>query len=137
MVQHERGHDMNTITNVNDYAVTGKFDIAASFKADKTSTDEKTVTLRVICNNTPLRDVITKALSTVRISWANGPGRSKFESWKHHSIIEVNFGSPGKTMKTHEEIIAELAINFQKAGLPKDKAIELATKAVDNPDLIK
>ena len=128
---------MTNITNVNEYMVTGVFDVACSFKADKDSEEQKTVTLRVHYVNIPLKDVITKSLSPVKISWQNGPGRSKFTTWKDRSIIDIDFTSPGKAVKTREETIEEYAVAFQKAGIDKETAYNLATKAVDNPEIVQ
>lgn len=127
---------METITAVSNYAVTGKFDIATSVKADADSTTVKTLTLRFNLVNVPLKDIITKALSSARIAWQNGPGRSKFDSWKDRSTVEVDFTSPAKKIKSREEKIAELSLDFQRAGLAKKQADELATKAVDNPEVL-
>jgi len=128
---------METITKVNEYNVTGTFDIEASFKADKDSDEQKQVTLRVHMDNTPLRDVITKALSQVRIAWQNGPGRGKFNLWKNRQTVDIDFTSPAKSIKTQEELITEYEMAFRKAGLPKEQAKELAIKAVTNPDVIQ
>lgn len=128
---------MTNINNVNDYMVTGIFDVVCSFKADAQSTEKKIVTLRVHVNNIPLRDIVTKALSPVKIAWQNGPGRDKFDSWKSRSTIDIDFKSPGIQVKTREELIDELKQAFMKAGLPAVKALELATKAVDNPEVIQ
>jgi hypothetical protein len=135
--QNERGISiMETITKANDYLVSGKFDISTSIKPDADSTESKTLTLRFNLNSIPLRDIIQKALSTSRISWQNGPGRSKFESWKDRSVVEVDFSSPAKRIKSREESIEELKVAFQKAGLPIEQAEQLAVKAVDNPEVI-
>lgn len=127
---------METITKAADYLVTGKFDISTSIKPDADSVESKTLTLRFNLNGVPLRDIIQKALSTSRISWQNGPGRSKFDTWKDRQVIEVDFSSPAKRIKSREESIEELKAAFQKAGLPKEQAAQLATKAVDNPEVI-
>ncbi len=127
---------MTIITNVKDYSVSGKFDITTSIKPDKDSVESKTVTLRFLLNSVSLQDIITKALSTARISWQNGPGRSKFDTWTDRSIIEVDFTSPAKKVKTREESIAEAKAVLLKAGLPVEQAEEMATKVVDNPELI-
>lgn len=127
---------MQTITKVSDYLVTGKFDITTSLKPHEDALESKTLTLRFVMDNVPLRDVIQKALAPSRISWQNSPGRPKFDTWKNGSVIEVNFSSPSKRVKSREESIEELSIAFQKAGLPKDQSIELATKAIDNPEII-
>ena len=120
-----------------DHTVSGlTFDIDASFKPDADSTDKKQVTLRIHFNDVPLKDVLTKACSSTRISWQNGPGRSKFDTWKNRQVVNVDFTAPGVKVKTREEKIDELIQAFRQAGLPEDKALELATKAIDNPEVI-
>ena len=128
---------MTTITNIKDYRVNGvTCDIAASFKAFAEGTVTKNVTLRVHFDNVDLKDIFTKACSSTRISWQNGPGRSKFDTWKDRQVVNVDFASPAKKVKTREEYIEEYAGVFVKAGLGEDKALELATKAVDNPEVL-
>lgn len=128
---------MKTISNVKDYSVTGVFDIAASFRAFKDSDEVKTVTLRFHLDSVPLKDLVTPALANKRITWQNGPGRSKFTSWKTGQIVDVDFSSPAKQVKTREERIDETKAMFIAAGLPAEQALELATKAIDNPEIVK
>ena len=124
------------ITKVDGYTVSGKFDVSASIKPDADSNESKTFTLRFNMDSVPLKDVITKALSPATIAWQR-QGREKFDTLKDRSVIEVDFTSPGKKVKTREEVIQEYKIAFMKAGLSESKAIELATKAVDNPEVIE
>ena len=124
---------MTNITKVNDYSVTGTFDVNTSIKAFKDSDEVKQLTLRVHMNSVPLRDLITKSLRPTVIAWQNGIWRNKFDSWTNHSTVEIDFTSPAKKVKTREENISELHQAFMKAGVDKDQALELATKAVDNP----
>lgn len=90
---------MNNITNqdIANYTVTGTFDVACSFKADKDSTESKKVTLRIHMKTLPLSEVIQRSLSPVKIAWQNGPGRKNFSSWKNHQVVEIGFTAPGKT----------------------------------------
>ena len=125
---------MPNITDVKDYTVTGEYDIDASFKTDGESS--KHVTLRFVMNNVPLKDIITKALATARITWANGPGRSKYHTWKDRSVVRVDFSSPAKQVKSREEIYNETYETFRKAGVPEAQAHEYATKVLDNPEVI-
>ena len=124
------------IKNIGNYAVNGYVDVACSFRADKDGTEVKNVTLRIHYQSVSLRDIITKSTAPVRISWQNGPGRNRFNTWKDRQTIDVNFTSPAAKVKTREEQIEEYRMAFMKAGLDKPKATELATKAVDNPELI-
>lgn len=121
------------ITKVNDYSVSGTFDVNTSIKAFKDSDEVKQLTLRIHVEDVPLRDIVTKSLRPVVIAWQNGPGRSKFSSWKNHGTVDIDFTSPAKKVKTREENISELHQAFMKAGVSNEQALELATKAVDNP----
>lgn len=125
------------ITDPKDYTITGIYSIDASFKRDKHSTETKHVVLRVHLNNVPLRDVIVKALSPTRITWQNNVARPKYDTWRDRQVVDIDFTSPGTKVKSDEEKIAEMADSFMKAGLPKKKALELATKAVKDPQLVQ
>jgi len=127
---------MTNITDIKNHTVTGVFSIAGSIKADQDSTEVKHYTLKVHCNSVPLQDIVTKALSQIRITWANGPGRSKFATRKDHAVVDIDFSSPAKKIKTREEFIDEYQVAFMKAGVDKASALELATKAVDSPEPI-
>lgn len=121
------------ISKVNDFTLTGTFNVNTSIKAYKDSDEVKQLTLRIHVNNIPLRDIVTKALRPVVIAWQNSPGRSKFNTWTNHSTVEVDFTSPAKKIKSREDNISDLHQAFMKAGVDKVQALELATKAVDNP----
>lgn len=125
------------ITSVNEYSVSGVFDVAASFKEDKDSIESKQVTLRIRLTNVPLKDIITPALSTKRIVWQNNVARKNFNKFKNGQIVEIDFGGAGKNVKSREDIILETKTMFMKAGLDEATALELATKAVDNPEMVK
>lgn len=116
--------------------INGKYDVSCSFKANKDSKESKKVTLRFILEEVELEDIITSALASKRIVWQNGPGRGKFDLWKDGQVIEVNYKAPGVNTKSEEERIMELSLNFQKAGLKKQQALELATKAIKNPEIL-
>lgn len=124
------------IKDLGNYLVNGFVDKAFSIRPDKDSTDVKNLTGRIHFQNTSLADVVAKACSPTIITFANGPGRSKFDQWTDRQTIDINFKAPATRVKTREESIAELVMAFQKAGLPEDKAVELATKSVDNPEII-
>jgi len=128
---------MTNITSIKDYTVTGVFKTTTSIKQDKDSTESKTLNLNIHINNVSLQDIITKALRPVVISWQNGPGRSKFATWTHNGSVDIDFKSPAKKIKTREESIEDAKLTFMKAGIDKESAIEMATKVVDNPELIQ
>ena len=127
---------MTNIKNVNEYCVSGVFSVNTSIKAFKDSNDSKQLTLRVHMNSVPLRDLITKSLRSVTIAWQNSSGRSRFEKWTNHSTVDIEFNSPNKKVKSNEEKINELFVGFCAAGVEKDQALELATKAVNNPVIL-
>ena len=128
---------MENITDIKGYTITGIFKTTTSIKQDKDSTESKTLNLNIHINNVSLQDVITKALRPVVISWQNGPGRSKFATWTHNGSVDIDFKSPGKKVKTRDELINDYIVVFMKAGVDKESATELATKAVDQPELIQ
>ena len=127
---------MTNITNIKEYSVTGKFDIEASFRENEKTDEIKRVTLRFVLNEVPLVDILTPALSTKRINWQNGYARKNFSIIKDRSIVEVDFAG-GKRVKTEEERIAEALQLFMAAGVPKESALEMATKAIRNPEILK
>jgi len=114
------------ITKVQDYTVSGKFDIDSSIKPHGESNEKKQLTLRFVLDKVALVDIITPALSTKRINWANGPGRAKFDTWKDRSVLEIDFVAPGKRVKTRDEHVAEV-----KGLLGVDQ--KTAEWIVDNP----
>ena len=122
--------DMNQI--VNGLVLTK----ACSIKADKDSTERKAINISIKFDNVPLKAVFDKAVATAVIQWQNGPGRNKFDMWKNHQTVEIAFKAPAANVKTREELIAETKAMFMKAGLPEGEATELATKAVDNPEIV-
>ena len=124
------------MSDIGNYMVNGYVDKAFSIRPDKDSTDVKNLTARIHYNNVNLRDVIAKSVSPVVITFANGPGRSKFDQWENRQTIDINFVAPATRIKTREERITELHVAFMQAGLDEPKALELATKAVDNPELV-
>ena len=128
---------MNNITDVKDYCVSGTYSIDASFKATGDSDEQKHVTLAFKADRVPLIDIMTDALRSKRITWVNGPGRSKFDTWSNRSVVTVNYASPAQRIKTREEYISEYQDAFMRARIAEDEALVLATKAVDNPEVIE
>jgi len=125
------------ITKLDDYVISGKFDIQASFKPDKESKLSKVVTIRFNLVNVPLKDVITSSLRDKRIDTVNGQLRKNFDKYTNKQVVEVDYKSPATSIMTREERIDILTVNFRKAGLPEVEAQKLATKAVDNPEVIQ
>jgi len=92
-INHTRKVDtMPNITkaNIADYTITGEFDIAASIKPDRDSTETKTVTLRFRMVDEPIANVIASSLKDKRINWQVG-GRAKFNEIKAGSVITVEY----------------------------------------------
>ena len=109
---------------------------SCSIRPDKDTEESKTIKLRVKFDGVTLKDVFEKALSQTVISWQNTQGRKKFDLWNNNQVVEVSFKAPGAGTKTKEELIAETKAMFMKAGLPEEQALELATKAVENPEVV-
>lgn len=134
----KEGNNMEKITHktIDNYTLTGTFTIAASVKPYKEATESKSVTLAFRLNSVPLRELVMPSLQSKRITWQNNVGRKQFDSLIDRSTIEVDFLSPGKRTKTRDEQIAEAKVMFMKAGLDEASAIQLAEKAVDNPEIV-
>ena len=112
--------DLNTIVN----GIT--LEKACSIKADKDSSESKSITLKVLFNGVTLKDVFAKAVSSAVIQWQNGPGRTKFTSWTDKQVVSIDFKAPGANIETREDKIAKLVANGFKP--------EVATYAIDNPE---
>lgn len=128
---------MTDILKTKDYTVSGTFKTTCGIKPYKGSDESKIINLDIVLAKVPLADVITKALRPVVITWQNGPGRAKFTTWTDRQTLTVDFTSPAKKVKSREELIEEYTSTFMKAGLDKESATELATKAVDDPTVIE
>lgn len=87
-----KGGTMIEITkaNLNDYSVTGEFDIAASVKPEKGSASQKQVTLRFKMDKVPVKDIIQSSLKDKRINWQVG-ARAKFSSLQAGGVVTVNY----------------------------------------------
>ena len=90
---------------------------ACSIKADKDSDVSKTVTLSVKFDGVTLQSVFDKAMSSAVIQWQNGPGRSKFDTWKHGQVVVIDFKAPGKAPAVDPEV----AMRAKLAGMSKDE----------------
>ena len=128
---------MTNITDIKEYSITGIFKTTTKIKQDADSTESKHINLNVHMNNASLQDIMSKALRTTVISWANGPGRSKWNTWKHNGSVDIDFKAPGKKIKTREESIEDAKLTFMKAGVDVDSALTMAIKVVDNPELVQ
>jgi|WetSurMetagenome_2_1015567.scaffolds.fasta_scaffold19367_2 hypothetical protein len=80
-----------TKDNINEVVVTGSFDIAGSVSADEDSKAEaKSFTLRIVCTDTPLVDIIRSMCKDKKINWQVG-ARKNMSKIVPNSIIEVPF----------------------------------------------
>ena len=83
---------------------------ACSIKAEKDSTESKVINLSIKFDGVDLQSVFDKAVASAVIQWQNGPGRSKFDQWKNHQTVEIEFKSPARTTVDPEQaMIAKLA----------------------------
>ena len=129
---------MENITQPSNYTISGTFDIACSFKPDGDAPESmrKHVTLRFHMKHTPLIDVITASLSPKRIIYQNGTARKNYDDIENRSIVDLDFTSPTQRVKSRDETIRESQLLFMRAGVDATSALELATKAYDNPELV-
>lgn len=98
---------------------------ACSIKPDKDSDQSKQVTLSVKFDGVTLQSVFEKALSSAVIQWQNGPGRSKFDTWKNGQVVVVEFKAPGRAPQVSPQ--AQFKADLEAAGVDsKDKAAVLA-----------
>ena len=74
-----------------------------SIKIDKDTVDSKLINLKVKFDGVALNDVFAKAMSSTVIQWQNGPGRSKYDQWKHNGVVEIDFKAPAKAPQIDPE----------------------------------
>jgi len=96
---------------------------ACSIRPDKDSSDSKTVTLNVKFNDIPLQAVFDKAVSSAVIQWQNGPGRNKFDTWKHGQVVNVDFKAPGRAPQLSP--IEQFTVEAKAAGINTDDKVAL------------
>lgn len=126
-----------TPENIEQFVVRGSWDIQSSIKADNDATTGKTVTLRFEFNGDPLTAVMARSLADARVTWANSKwGRANIVNIRNASVITVQFKSPAKKPETREQKIQDNLAIFLKAGVDEDTALEMATKVVDNPEIV-
>jgi len=99
-----------------------------SIKPDKDSSNSKTVTLNIKFDGIPLTAVFDKAVSSAVIQWQNGPGRSKFDTWKHGQVVDIDFKAPGRAPQLTP--IQQFTIEAKAAGI--DTSDKVALKAYIN-----
>ena len=101
-----------------------------SIKPDADSAESKTVTLKVKFHDVPLQAVFDKAVSQTVIQWQNGPGRSKWNLWKNHQVIDVNFKAPATTTIDPEQAMIAMLKNMtpeQAAAKLSELAAQITT----------
>lgn len=90
--------------DVSDTFVSGEWEIGASIKPDKDSSEKKQVTLRFKFVDVPLGEIIASSLKDKRINWQVG-GRNKFDSLTDRSIVTLDYKG-GRQMVDVEEVMA-------------------------------
>jgi len=84
---------------------------ACKIRPFKGSDDVKAINLRIKFDGATVDDVVGKAVSGTVIQWQNGPGRSKFDSWKNNQTVDVSFTAPSRkpTMPPEDAVEAKAA----------------------------
>ena len=84
-------------TNLNEVVSGIVLEKVCGIKSDGESDQKKNINLRVKFDGVTLQDVFNKAVSGAVIQWQNGPGRSKFDTWRNNQTVEITFAAPGRT----------------------------------------
>lgn len=114
--------------NMNEIISNVKLGKVCSIKADKDSTESKTINLMVKFDGVTLASVFDKAVSGAVIAWQNGVGRKNFDTFKSGQLVEIQFSSPARTTIDPE---AAMVAKLQTMTVEQQIAYlkELATKA--------
>lgn len=117
------GDTMPNITKgtLNQFTITGDFEIAASVKAEQGSKDSKQVTIRFKLQDVPLSDVINSSLKDKRINWQVG-ARKNFDSLKPGSVVIVDYKGgrqPIDIQAAMDQRFASMSIEERKAYVAK------------------
>jgi len=97
------------MTNLNEVVSGVVLEKVCGIKPDGESDQKKNINLRVKFDGVTLGDVFNKAVSGAVIQWQNGPGRSKFDTWRNNQTVEITFAAPGRTTVDPEAVqIAKL-----------------------------
>jgi hypothetical protein len=83
-----------TTMNMNEVIVNVKLGKVCSIKADKDSTESKSINLMVKFDGATLASVFDKAVSGAVIAWQNGVGRKNFDTFKPNQTVEIQFTAP-------------------------------------------
>ena len=119
-----------TKANLNDFVISGEFDIAASVRPEKGSKESKQVTLRFRFNNEPIANVIQSSLKDKRINWQVG-ARAKFNSLVDRSVVVVEYkGGKGPAVDPMTQLVNEAAAAGKSIEeYLKEKVAELKRRA--------
>jgi hypothetical protein len=100
-----------------------------SIKADKDSTESKTVTLRVKFDGATFQNVFDKAVAGAVIAWQNGVGRKGYDTFKPNQTIDIQFTAPASRTAVDPEtaMVAKLSTMTAEEQLAYLK--ELTAKA--------
>lgn len=80
----------------------------------KKAGDKKTINLRVKFDGAQLKAVFDKALAGTVITWANGPGRTNYDTWTNNQTVEISFISPAS--KAQIDPVDALIASAKAAG---------------------
>jgi len=89
--------------NMNEIVTGVTMEKVCSIKADADCDTPKTINLVVKFDGVKLGDVFSKAMAGAVIQWQNGPGRSKFDTWRNNQRVEITFSAPGRTTVDPEQ----------------------------------
>lgn len=106
------------MNDIGEYRINGYAEVAGQISADedaKKAGIHKRFTLRMNFPNVPLRDIVSGALASKKITWANS-NRKRYESIVNGQKVEVNFTAPATRMQTPEEIDANFMAQFEVAS---------------------
>ena len=80
--------------NMNEVITNVTLTKVCSIKADKDSTESKSITLKVKFDGATIQSVFDKAVSGAVIQWQNGVGRKGYDTFKPNQVVEIQFTAP-------------------------------------------
>jgi hypothetical protein len=89
--------------NMNEVIANVKLGKVCSIKADKDSTESKSINLMVKFDGATLASVFDKAVSGAVIAWQNGVGRKNFDTYKNMQTVEIQFTAPASRTQVDPE----------------------------------
>jgi hypothetical protein len=107
-----------TKASMNEFVVTGEFEIPFSIKSDIDSSESKSGTLRFKLDHEPIANIIGSSLKDKRINW-QALARKKFETITG-SVIEVDYKGgrhPVDQKQAAKSYLSSLTVEERKALL--------------------